>query len=162
MKNRLLTFAGILAILAVISKFYAVPVIAQVRAAIVQDRDAQGRNFYQALNSTSGCIGTCVVSFSAVPAGKRLIVQQVSTLATFGVAGSGAPAEIELRGGSVFQFLPITTSPANFGSQTQFIAHAGVLGAYDAGETPSVDAFTPNGNSYSLLANISGYMIDIP
>ena len=162
MKNRLLTFAGILAILAVIGKFYAVPVIAQVRAAIVQDRDSQARNFYQVVVSNGPCTGTCVVSFPVVPAGKRLIVQQVSTLVTFSSAGAGAPADIELRGGSVFQFLPITPAPANFGSQTQYLAHAGVLAAYDSGQNPSVDAFVPSASAYSALASISGYMIDIP
>ena len=162
MKNRLFALAGILAFLAVIGKYYAVPAIAQVRAAIVQDRDSQARNFYQAVVSNGPCTGTCVVSFPVVPAGKRLIVQQVSTLVTFSSAGAGAPADIELRGGSVFQFLPITPAPANFGSQTQYLAHAGVLAAYDSGQNPTVDAFVPSASAYSTLASISGYMIDIP
>jgi hypothetical protein len=128
----------------------------------VQDRDSQARNFYQAVVSNGPCTGTCVVSYPVVPTGKRLIVQQVSTLVTFSEAGAGAPADIELRGGNVFQFLPITPAPANFGSQTQYLAHAGVLAAYDSGQNPMVDVFVPSVSAYSALAAISGYMIDIP
>jgi hypothetical protein len=128
----------------------------------VQDRDSQARNFYQNVVSNS-CTGTpCVVAFPAVPAGKRLIVQQVSAVVAFNSAGAGAPVQIELRGANVFQFLPITPAPANFPGETQYLAHAGVLAAYDSGQNPDVDVFVPNNSSYTALASISGYMIDIP
>jgi hypothetical protein len=130
---------------------------------IVQDRDSQARNFYQNVLSHGPCTGTCSVAFPAVPGGKRLIVQQVSAGVTFSSAGAGAPAELELRaGGGFFQILPITPALANFGAQTQYLAHAGVLAAYDSGQNPSIDAFVPNASSYSVVASISGYMIDFP
>jgi hypothetical protein len=44
MKNRLLTLAGVLALLAVVGKFYAEPVWAQARAALVKNIDERGRN----------------------------------------------------------------------------------------------------------------------
>ncbi len=42
MKNRLLTFAGALALLAVLGHFYAVPLMAQVRAALVKNTGRAG------------------------------------------------------------------------------------------------------------------------
>jgi len=130
-----------------------------------QDVDNAARNFYQATNSTGGCSGTCVVTFPAVPGSKRLIVQQVSSLVTIGVTGATPPADVELRestGWPVFQFIPVVATPANFGGQTQFTAHAGVLASYDSNQIPSVDAFIPSTQSYSVLATISGHMINFP
>jgi hypothetical protein len=130
-----------------------------------QDVDNPAQNFYQSVNSTSGCSGTCVVTFAAVPAGKRLIIQQVSSLVTIGVSAGTPPADVELRGqggSNVFQFIPIVPAPANYGAQTQFTAHAGVLASYDSGQIPTVDAFIPSGQTYELLASISGYMVNIP
>ncbi len=162
MKNRLLILAGVLALLAVVGKFYAVPLYAQVRAAIVQDRDSQARNPYQEHLWNHTCTSPCQVMFGNVQTGKRLVVQQVSVLATYGVADAKGPADIELRGGNVFQFLPIIAAPNNYGTETQFIAHAGVVAYYEAGQAPEVDVFTPNSNSLQVLASISGYTIDVP
>ena len=80
MKNRLLTLAGALALTAVIGKFYAVPVLAQVRAALVKNIDEKGRSPYQA---DSSCIPapmntSCGALFPAVPAGKRLVIEYVN------------------------------------------------------------------------------------
>jgi hypothetical protein len=54
MKNRFMQIAGVLALMAVLGKFYAVPLIAQVRAAVVKNIDEKGRIPYQ---ETS--LGTC-------------------------------------------------------------------------------------------------------
>ena len=77
MRDRTLQLAGILAMLAVIGKYYAVPVLAQVRAALVQNRDEPARNFYaHSLECTGGI--SCVVTFPTVPAGKRLVIQHLN------------------------------------------------------------------------------------
>ncbi len=162
MKNRLLMLAGALALLAVIGKFYAVPLYAQVRAAITQDRDAPARNPFQDHLWNHTGTSPCQVIFGNVPAGKRLVIQQVSVLATYDLGGASGPADIELRGAGVFQFLPITPAPNNYGAETQFTAHAGVLAYYEAGQAPEVDVFTPNSNPLQVLASISGYTIDVP
>src|SRR5580700_1363886 len=62
-----------------------------------QDVDNPARNFFQATNSAGGCSGTCVITFSAVPNGARLIIRQVSSLVTIGVSGATPPADVELR-----------------------------------------------------------------
>ena len=165
MKNRLWTLAGALALLAVLGKFYAVPLVAQVRAAIVQDRDSKARNLYQAVDSCFNVANPCVIAFPAVPAGKRLIIEQVSALATLPTAAAGTIDMIELRGANgsnVFQFLPVVPSIGNFGGQVQYATNQTVLAAYDAGQVPQVDAFVASGATFTVLASISGYMIDIP
>src|SRR5579872_1786447 len=164
MKNRL-WFAGALVLLAVLGKFYAVPLAAQVRAAIVQDRDSKARNVYQGVESCFTVSNPCVIPFNTVPAGKRLIVEQVSALATLPTAAAGAIADIELRGANgsgVFQFLPVVPSIGNFGGQAQYTTNQTVLASYDAGQTPNVDTFVASGSTFTVLASISGYMIDIP
>ena len=47
MKNRLMTFAGALALLAVLGKFYAPPLMAQVKATFIQDVDQAARQPFQ-------------------------------------------------------------------------------------------------------------------
>jgi hypothetical protein len=163
MKNRLLMFAGVLAMVAVLGKFYAIPLYAQAKAALVQDRDSPGRNFYQEVESCYLVTSPCVIAFATVPAGERLIIQQVSTLSTMPTATG--PADVELRGASgsgVFQFIPVVAAPFNFGGEFQFTAHAPVLASYDVGQVPNVDVFSPTGSSFTVVASISGYTVAIP
>lgn len=163
MKNRLLTLAGALALLAVFGKFYAVPLIAQVRAALVQDRDSKARNVYQEVESCFNVTNPCVIPFASVPAGKRLIIEQVSALVTLPAAGTIADIELRGSGGSgVFQFLPVVASIGNFGGQFQYTTNQTVLASYDAGQAPNVDAFVASTAPFTMIASISGYMIDIP
>ena len=162
MRNRLWTLAATLALLAVLGKFYAKPLIAQVKAAIVQDRDSKARNIYQALNNCSNVSNPCQINFAAVPAGKRLIIEQVSAIVTLPPVAGNSLAGVELRGGNVFQFLPLVAAPGNFGGQVQYSTNQTVLASYDAGQVPQVDAFVASTSTFSVLASISGYMIDIP
>jgi hypothetical protein len=156
------TLAAALALLAVLGKFYAKPLMAQVKAAIVQDRDSKARNIYQALNSCSNASNPCQITFAAVPAGKRLIIEQVSALVTLPTAAGSSLADVELRGGNVFQFLPLVAAPGNFGGQVQFTTNQTVLASYDAGQVPEVDTFVASASTFSVVASISGYMIDLP
>ena len=76
MKNKLLAFAGMLALVAVLGKFYATPLMAQVRAALVQDVDQPARAPFQAVVSiTSTTTGYIAVP---IPSGKRLVIDQVT------------------------------------------------------------------------------------
>lgn len=72
MKNRLITLAFGLALVALLGHFYAKPLLAQVRAAVIQNMDEPGRNSFQIKLFTDD--GTGVASFT-VPAGKRYIVE---------------------------------------------------------------------------------------
>ena len=86
MKNRLLTFAGALALLAVLGKFYAPPLMAQVRAAMVQDVDQPARAPFQVtvpINITNFTYTPVVI-----PAGKRLVVDYISMSGAAQTAGA--------------------------------------------------------------------------
>ncbi len=88
MKNKLLTLVGVLSLLAVLGRFYAVPALAQAaRAALVRDIDNPALNFVQINRSIS--LPVSGVSVNAhqdlqytVPAGHRLMID------TLAVAGS--------------------------------------------------------------------------
>jgi hypothetical protein len=162
MKNRLLTFAGALVLLAVLGGYYAKPLLATV-AALVQDRDSKGRNVYQEVESCFNVTNPCQIAFATVPAGKRLIIEQVSALVTLPEANTVADVELRGAGGSgVFQFLPVVASIGNFGGQFQYTTNQTVLASFDAGQVPNVDAFVASNSPFTMLASISGFMIDIP
>jgi len=61
-----------------------------------QDVDNSARNFYQSFQTTSSCPNVCAVTFAAVPTGKRLIVQHVSSTLIFFVNGAVPPSRLEL------------------------------------------------------------------
>src|ERR1700757_351238 len=71
-----------LAALSVLTHFFGKPVLASVRAALVQNVDEPGRNPYQEtefdLSCSNGANPACNVDFAAVPAGKRLVVPHVN------------------------------------------------------------------------------------
>src|ERR1017187_7583386 len=78
MNHKLLKFAGALALLAVLGKFYAVPAIAQaVRAAVIKNIDERGRVPYQATITCVSASTVCQYYFPAVPAHSRLVIEYV-------------------------------------------------------------------------------------
>jgi hypothetical protein len=85
MKNKLLTLAGALALLAAFGHFYAKPLLAQVRAALVQGVDEPGRHPYQVHMTLSS--SSLVIEFPAVPSGHRLVLQQVDVSTAVNNAG---------------------------------------------------------------------------
>jgi len=160
MKSRSLQIAGVLALLAVVGKFCAVPALAQVRAAIVQDRDQEGRNICQYYSTCTSSQGTCTITYPAVPAGEQLILKHVSLITELPVATT--LNVIQLRGGGTYQFLHSGLVPANYSAQYSFVTNEDVLESYSAGQIPAIDAFSTSGAAFTMLATISGYMIQIP
>ena len=77
MARKLWTATAVLVLLAVIGKFYARPVLAQVRAALVENIDEPGHNAF----ALSGGSTYSFYSFT-VPAGKRYIIDQYSAACT--------------------------------------------------------------------------------
>ena len=167
MKSKLLTLAGVLALLAVLGHFYAKPLLAQVRAALVQNVDDPGRIPYQA--SVLGTTGAncsiigCTFAFAPVPAGHRLVVQHVSMF-------------IQPNANSVPAGVSLTAKTASSAFLVNVVFHATVQAAdndirfdqpvmayFDAGETPlaSIQAsFNTAAPNATQLAFLSGYMLD--
>jgi len=81
MKKRLLTFVGALTLLGVLGHFYAKPLLAQVRAALVQDVDSPARHFvqvYTLAHQPSGIVGGGLCSdLYTVPSGQRLVIDNI-------------------------------------------------------------------------------------
>jgi hypothetical protein len=86
MKNKLLTLAGALALMAVLGRFYAKPVMAQVRAALVQDVDQPARAPFQATVPIN--INNFTFTPVTIPAGKRLVVDFISLSGAAQTTGS--------------------------------------------------------------------------
>jgi hypothetical protein len=86
MKNRLLALAGALLLLLTLGRFFAKPLLAQVRAALVQNVDEPGRNPYQETRVATCGLNICDLTFATVPQGKRLVLTNVSgyTYCAFG------------------------------------------------------------------------------
>jgi hypothetical protein len=103
-KNKLLTLAGALALLAVLGTYYAKPLLAQVRAALVSDVDNPARGFVQLsfLAVLPPGFQTEVLRFDpkfVVPAGKRLVIDMVSASTSTLQAGV-SPRDLWIVSGS--------------------------------------------------------------
>ena len=153
MKNRLMTLAGGLVLLAVAGKFAATPAIAQaVRAALVRDVDNPARNAVQF--ELYGYDGS---SDYFVPAGKTLVIEDVAFQTPYGNAGTFGIVTT-LNGTSlVHWFAPvgysasgISTGGTWFGGRTTRI-YAG------AGSRVYIQT---NGSVFHGQLDFSGYLLD--
>jgi hypothetical protein len=83
MKDKLVTLAGALLLLAVLGHFYAKPLFAQVRAALVQNVDEPGRN---PLNMKFSPGNTAALV--TVPAGKRWVIEAFAANCVLSAGGT--------------------------------------------------------------------------
>ena len=189
MKNKLLTLAGALALLAVLGKFYAKPVFAQVRAALVQNVDEPGRTPYQQelqVIGNSGCdtdFCTPGFTFAVVPANKRLVIKQVS--ATFYASAGASVLATYLAGGktdvigtsglfpTTQMALPIgrQLNPIVFGAYCpavkpceQWVANQEMNYYIEAGATPFLSLGVDKGHAVPIFADaiLTGYYVSLP
>lgn len=70
MKNKLLIFAGAFLVLALVMRFVEKPVLAEIRAALMQNVDEPGRNPFAVSSGQNGEF--------AVPVGQRYVIEQYS------------------------------------------------------------------------------------
>jgi hypothetical protein len=139
MKSKLLTLAGALGLLALLGHFYAKPLMAQVRAALVQNVDEPARhvwtfNGYSAFDNTY-----------TVPAGQTLVIEEVGSLC----------------GASVWTIYIDPSSSANRGSF--YFAAGNSIGALAqhsriyvrAGQTFNINEYPDRGDLFS----IHGYLL---
>lgn len=142
--------------------FYAQPLVAQVRAAFVQNVDEPGRNPFQEGQLTLACNlpGDCAIVFPAVPAGKRLVVNNVSAnIDTAGTVGFITFYSQSFR--NPRQFLP-TSYAGTFEGINFYVVNQTAQAYYEAGEAPRVDAFVLSRPTDSMFVSISGYYINVP
>jgi hypothetical protein len=163
MKNKLLTLAAGLALVVMAGKFFAVPLLAQVRAALVQNVDEHGRIPYQSTSQGGNCNGVlqCDAFFPAVPNNKRLVITHFDTLVF-----------VQNSGSLIYMFL--STAPATFSSNkaypeftagppyagdNTFISSRSVQFYVDAGSAPVVH-FNASQGVYPVSLTLTGYLLD--
>jgi hypothetical protein len=148
----------------------AIPASAQVRPAMVKNVDEPGRVPYQqTIEFSAGgtdCSGSlCLVPFSEVPAGKRLVVEHVTAL--LAVAGGGT-VQMFMFGtggvtntGNVFVILPafVDTGFDAFGT-TFWAIDRPVKVYFGPGKTPTLKIIVST--NLGIVSNVSlhGYLID--
>jgi len=146
---------------ALIFAFAATVAWAQPKPAFVQDRDEPGRNPFQLRIISSDCDGQiiCFVNApSAVPAGRRLVMTQLSIgLSTTGAAGEPVYAELTdtgfADGAAVYVSGPGGSRAGTFPIQRY----------YEAGTTPRVAMSIANGEmSGTTRILFVGYYIVLP
>jgi hypothetical protein len=114
-KNRLFTLAGLLAVLAVAGTFHAEPVVAQVRAILVQSIDEPGQNPF-ALTASPQTFGSWVV-----PAGKRYVIETVSAACDVDDTGYLTGVTLQATTGGVLVYVYVPT-PANYLDANGFVS----------------------------------------
>jgi hypothetical protein len=160
MKHRLLTFAGVLALLAVMGKFYAEPLMAQVRAALVKNVDERGRNPYTAfLPCYSANTNSCTAFFPAVPANMELVVEHIS----MSVDTPTALANVDFYGNGAQASPLLTVQGKDASGNTIYIGNQPLLAYFSAGQTPSVAVFA-NAGSFEFVSGsvtLTGYLVNL-
>lgn len=159
MKNKLLTLAAALVLLAVAGKFYAQPVMAQVRAALVQDVDQPARAPFQ-VTVTVNPVSNFNYTQVAIPAGKRLVIDYVSITGAAQASGGAIQPIVLLNStvaggsGNLYYFAP----PANSNLPTQFyMAQPTTIYADTLYVGPAFSGFSPTFDTMNVV--ISGHLI---
>lgn len=153
MKNRLMTMAGGLVLLAVLGKFVAAPAVAQVRAALIRDIDNPARNAVQfQLFSQNGSTSYLV------PAGKTLVIEDVAFTTPYSNAGTFGIVTTLKGTMLVHYFAPVGYSAsANATNGSWFGGRTTRLYA-DEGTQVYVQT---NGSVSGGQLVISGYLLDV-
>lgn len=162
MRNRLLTLAGGLALLAVIGKFYAGPAIAQtVRAALVQDRDNPARQAFT-YEHVMNPPNTNHLGLPTPPPGKRRIINGIYvSMSSFTACSAnlsvGSFATGTLAGTFSTSFaapvLPVLGGPVGSLTPVQIVVNSGDLA--------DLSIYCSPDPSQSVVS-LTGYDIDIP
>jgi hypothetical protein len=163
-KNRLVTMAGALAILALLGKFYATPVMAQaLRAVLVKNLDEKGRSPYMQFQGRScpgGGNAVCDIVFPPVPAGKRLVVERVNGSVIF--ASSGVRIASLLTPQNVIFFFPVRPTDLKVTSDPIVLVNESTLAYFESGEFPTFHLIFNDGSDVPVISStISGYLVDL-
>ena len=161
MKNRLMGLAGSLALVAVLGKFYVPPLLAQARAALVQDIDQPARAPFQATVTVD--ISNFNFTPVTIPAGQRLVVDYVSMSGAAQTTGAYVQPIVilssTLSGGSqnLYYFSPDQSSvaPGQYYRAQQTTIYADTLNV-----SPAFAGYTPSFMTFNVV--ISGHLISNP
>jgi len=158
MKNKILTLAAALVLVAVVGKFYAQPVMAQVRAALVQDVDQPARAPFQATVAIN--VNNFTFTPVAIPAGKRLVIDYVSMSGAAQTSGAYIQPIIILSSSvagsanALYYIAPqqSTTAPGQYYHTEKATIYADSLSV-----SPAFSGFTPTFMVFNVV--ISGHLV---
>jgi hypothetical protein len=173
-KNKLLTFAGALALLALLGHFYAKPLLASV-AALVRDVDngaLQPVNFKITVNDPSAD-ASATVEGPTVPAGKRLVVEDVSVFGLIPSSTALTGVWLVNQGGTNYLLVNPETgerSVSTDGSLSQYGYNRPAKIYYDPGDVVQIQIFrdsltpgTPIPTGIFLVnVYVHGYYVNVP
>ena len=145
MASKLWTVAAALVLLAVVGKFYAKPVLADVRAALVQNTDEPGRNVF-ALQGSNFTVNPYFYSVT-VPAGKRYVIDQYSASCDIVSTTYMSQVEVDTVVGGVQTF---TSAPAHVVQANGFVGGQQVYNYEVSGAGP---VYADPGTTITLFAN---------
>jgi hypothetical protein len=153
MKNRLVTLAAGLVLVAVVGKLVTVPAIAQaVRAALVRDIDNPARNAVQF--ELYGYYGS---NDYYVPAGKTLVIEDVAFVTPYGNAGTFGIVTTLNGSTLVHYFAPVGYSASGIPTNGSWFGGRTTRIYASAGTRVYVQT---NGSVGTGQLDISGYLLD--
>jgi len=165
-KNYVLMAAGVAA-LTLVGAFTAKPLLAQIKAALVQNVDEPGRSPYSSASNftNSSCSGVlCVIRFTPVPAGKRLVVTNLTGQINVGAPGVvsflilDAPASALSTHSTAL--IPTTLLAGTVNGSNRLGVTATLLAFFSAGDEPAASVLATTGISQEGLLTLSGYLVD--
>jgi hypothetical protein len=135
----------------------AASAFAQPKPALVQDRDEPGRNFFQERVQRDDCGGetNCLLLFPAVPANMRLVITQISVLASL----SDADARLFVRVGNVAQPNVLNFVLPGPGNARMTVMPLTLY--LTAGQQPRVEMSSLEFAFASVATTLSGYWVAI-
>ena len=163
MKNGLIQLAGALALAAVLGKFYAVPLIAQVRAALVKNIDERGRSPYTVAAKCGGGESgnlSCIGDFPAISANKRFVVEYINGNVEVSQAAEFERARLHNFQGETLELVPVYESTNT--QRNRYTISMPVVWYYEAGNRTYFLLESVNrANYFTGELRLAGYLIDL-
>jgi hypothetical protein len=157
--------AAALGALSVLGTFTAKPLLAQIKAALVQSVDEPGRNPYQSFVLLSSCNTqfNCFLPFTKVPAGKRLVATNVAGLIP--VTSPGGIAAVSLGNQSAGPpIVPLATIFQGMIGTNNYAVNSTIKAYFEPNDTPILLLNTSGALTQSEfgVVNLSGYLVSVP
>jgi len=158
-------------VIAIAGEYTAKPLLAQIRAALVQNVDEPGRTPYQSTlvfkQGTGGCgITACTLIFGSVPNGKRLVATNLMGTVFVDTPGIILPLKFSGLTG-VPTLLQAGVFPGPVGNENVFAVNAEIHAVFDSGPIApqmNIVATTPisldTTGETSGIMTLSGYLLD--
>ncbi len=161
MRNKLLTLAGALALLAVLGRFYAEPLLAQVRSALVKNIDEPGRRSFS-LPIFCQDTGSCSSNSFVVQPNTKLVIENVNFRMSL---PHGAFADVQLlddNQGATHQFFLPYSLAFSVGQTDLYYVNQRLVAYFDAGRSGNVQINTGSaGAPIQVFGTITGYTVDL-